>query len=538
VVALAIASMFAFPAYSLDFSNDLLSGSLDNTVSSGFGRRTRSPSSSLIVQGNTGTPAGTAGTFSNLGDQGDLNYAKGDFFTTYVKGTHQLTLKLPEQFNFMASGIWLRDFTATHTTGYLDGSPFTPTSLSGGLTDSAATDLRYKGRVMDLWLSKVFDVADQQVRVRAGKQVFNWGESLFTPGGINASNPIDIMRLSQPGTQIKEAILPTPAVSVASGLGGGFNIEGYVQTTWEHSYLPPTGSYWSVANGLGKGQEDYGFGEQKAKGHGQWGLSLRYKVPATSLDLGLYALNYHDKLPQFAFGGSTGIEWVYPENRHLFGVSANLPVGDWAVGTELSYRPKDAVALNSNSGCASQGGQCWVDTDHYQWHLTGLYSLNSGTTPGILNFVNAQGGFFLFEFAVISFPHLQQTYGANDDPIASGGWGWGNETGSGSPSVATGNKTSAGISMDFSLTYDGTVIPGWQVTPEIFYGRGLHGRTPTTGATFMQGAQIANILVTFARNPTTWQFGVNYAKFWGGNSPFDQPYADRDYFGAYASYSF
>ena len=66
-----------------------------------------------------------------------------------------------------------------------------------------------------------FQVGEQQARVRVGNQVVSWGESLFLPGGINSTNAMDIMRLSQPGTQLKEVFLPAPIVSVASGLGIG-----------------------------------------------------------------------------------------------------------------------------------------------------------------------------------------------------------------------------------------------------------------------------------------------------------------------------
>jgi hypothetical protein len=35
--------------------------------------------------------------------------------------------------------------------------------------------------------------------------------------------------------------------------------------------------------------------------------------------------------------------------------------------------------------------------------------------------------------------------------------------------------------------YDGKLIKGWQVVPEVAYFRALSGRTPNTAATFMQG---------------------------------------------------
>jgi len=393
-------------------------------------------------------------------------------------------------------------------------------------------------RLLDLWVSKGFQIGEQQARIRVGNQVISWGESLFL-GGINSTNAVDIMRLSQPGTQLKEAFLARPMVSVASGVAPGVNVEAYVQTDWNKSYFPPTGSYWSVVNGLGKGADAYGLVDKDARDSGQWGAAVKYEPQGTQLNLGAYYLKYHDKTPNFSFNvGGTGLPgWTYAEDRELFGVSANFPVGDWAVGTELSYRPRDAVALNANSGCTSQDGNCWVDSKRFQWHLTGLLSLTpNGAGGDLLNAVGAQTATLLAEAVVINYPSLHQTYGG--DPIAAGGWGWGQETDPTAAPVPTGTKTSSGFNFDFSFVYDGTLIPGWQVQPGVYYFQALSGRTPNASGLFMQGAKSANFYLNFSQNPTTWQFGFNYAIFRGGSSAFDQPLRDRDFIGMYLSRNF
>lgn len=553
--ALACLALFSLApvAHAVSFENEFLSGNFDSSISLGFGKRTKGISPSLVQQGNTGGPAGEASATSGLGDQGDLNYAKGDFFTQYLKGSHELLLKLPSEVTVMARANWVRDFAATRTTGNESvassaaGFPLDGQGYHDGLTEEARKDLRMKARVLDLWASKTLDVGDQRARVRVGQQVINWGESLFASGGINANNPIDIMRMSQPGTQMKEGILPTPAISLASGLGGGVNVEAYVQTAWQKHYFPPVGSYWSTVNSLGKGQAAYGTVETKARDSGQWGLSAKYRPAGTSLDLGVYALNYHEKSPQVqlttaevAPGVVVPVEtrFRYLEDRKLLGLSASFPVGDWAVGTELSYRPKEAVFLNpAVSFCASQGGQCWVDEQKLQWHLTGFLSLTPSNAPDLLNALGADSGNWLTELVVARFPHLKSSYGG--DPIAAGGWGWGNET-SNDPSLAraVGTKTQVGLSTDFSWTYDGTLVPGWQVTPEVFFSWAVAGRTPTISGNYLKGAKSANFLLSFTSNPATWQFGLNYTKFWRGEQVLDQPYADRDFIGGYATFNF
>jgi hypothetical protein len=522
-------------AHAVSFDLGSVSGDFNSTISSGFGLRMKNPSPDYLAAGNVGGPAGTLSPVA-FGDQGDLNYAKHDFFTGYLKGSHELMLKFPEEFTFMGRVNWLRDFTATNTTGYVSGAgvPLAGPS-SDGLTDEARKEMRFKGRLLDLWVSKSFQLGEQQARVRVGNQVVSWGESLFIPGGINQTNAVDINRLSQPGTQLKEAVLPAPIASFATGLGHGVNMEAYVQGRWNANYMPPVGSYWSLTHFLGPGSTAYGANYVDPKNGGQWGVSMRWQPENVQANIGLYAMNYHDKMGQISFARGE-FDWVYPENRKMYGISANFPVGDWAVGTELSYRPKDAVALNSMLGCTSQGGNCWVDEKRLQWHLTGLLSLTPANARGFLDLIGADGATFLGELAVIRFPGLKQSYGG--DPVAAGGWAWGNEIDPTAAPIPTGTKTSSGIALDFSVAYDGTIIPGWMVTPEIFYSRALSGRTPNMMATFMKGAQSASLIVTFAQNPLKWQFGVNYGKFWGGSSVYDQPFRDRDFFGAYASYNF
>jgi len=535
-VVLALALAYAGGAQAFTFETENFSGNFDSTITTGIGIRAKNAGCNLVAAGASGdgAPGGCAAAGYGLGDQGNLNYKKGDAFTTYLKGSHELLLKMPDDWKFMGRVSWLKDFSSTHTSGYISAANATGASLP----DAAKEDLNFKARVLDLWVSKEFSVGEQRARVRAGNQVISWGESLFIPGGINQTNAIDIMRLSQPGTQLKEVFLPAPIISFATGLGHGVNVEAYVQTNWNDNYFPPTGSYWSTVNGLGKGDTAYGIPKRKAKDSGQYGASLRWQPSGTQMNLGFYAMSYQDKAPQFSLASGSP-EWVFAEDRKMYGVSANFPLGDWAIGSELSYRPKDAVALNwANSGCADNGGKCWVDEKKFQWHLTGMLSMTPASYGGILKALGgASTATLMAEAVVVAYPGMKRSYG--QDMVSAGGWNWGQEfTGAGGTPESVGSKTSWGFNLDYSWTYDGSLIKGWQVTPEIYYFQAVKGRTPNAMATFMEGAKSANLIVTFAQNPTTWQWAVNYGKFWGGSRVFDQPLKDRDFFGAYVSRNF
>ncbi|MBT9519983.1 MAG: DUF1302 domain-containing protein [Dechloromonas sp.] len=520
------------------FNTENVQGSFDSTISAGAGFRTKNPTCGLVQRGSTGAgvPEGCAASLSGLTDQGNINYGKGDPFTAYLKGSHELLLKLPESFKFMARVSWLKDFAAANTTGNV--SAVNPVGV-GSLTSDAHDDLSFKARLLDFWVSKEFAIDDQSARVRVGNQVISWGESMYIPGGINQTNSMDYMRLAQPGTQLKEVFLPAPIASFATGLGHGFNIEAYVQSNWNGSYLPPNGSYWSTVWGLGKGNLEYGINDIDAKNGNQFGAALRWQPDGIPLNVGLYAMSYNDKSPNFSYNanGSGQMAFVHLEDRKMFGVSANFPIGDWAIGTELSYRPKDAVSLNPAGGCGGNNGDCYVDEKKFQFHLTGMLSMTPSDYGGILKALGgAQTATFVIEAVGVRYPHLKKFY--NGDPIGAGAWGWGFETSNAGPIKAVGDKNSWGYNLDFSWVYDGTLIPGWQVIPEVYYFQAVKGRTPNFMAQFMEGAQSANFVVTFVKNPAKFQFGVNYAKFWGGSSVLDQPLKDRDFAGIYGSYNF
>lgn len=562
--SLAVLVLCAGAAQATTFEGKTVSGNFDSTITAGVGFRAQGRACASVIgsYGGSAAPAqptgptagiGCADALSSYNDQGNLNYDRHDRFTTYLKGVHELLLNFPDDVKFLARVSWLRDFSATHTTGNLSGLGSTMS-----IPANAEQDLHDKERLLDLWVSKAFQVGEQRARVRVGNQVLNWGESMFLPGGMNQTNSLDLLRLAQPGTQLKEVVLPAPMIDVASGLGKGLSIEGYVQQGWNGNYFAPVGSYWSTAS-IGKGAEDYGLPEKgKPRKSGQYGVALRYQPQGSELNLGLYAMRYHDKSPVVSTSLTTtsGFAYHYLEDRKLFGVSANFPLGNWAIGTELSYRPRDAVTLNGSApgfGTSSltpalgvtsclTNGNCYVEEKKYQLHLTGTLSLTPSDHKPILDLLGADTATLLAEAVMIRYPHLQSQYGGV--PVAAGGWGFGyatpaqvDATGFSVPAAA-GTATSYGYNFDFSWVYDGKLVPGWQVVPEVYFFHAVKGRTPNAMATFMQGAKSANFVVNFIQNPAKWQVSMNYARFWGGDSVFDQPLRDRGFFGATVSRNF
>jgi hypothetical protein len=587
--AMAAISMAPSVGYAFTFENEAgsVQGSFDSVLSVGFGKRMQTQDCALVGDTNSACGANASTAQWSAGDNGNLNYNKGDLFTTYLKGTHELLVKAPDGWKFMARGSWLKDFKADDT-------------RRTDLTDAARSEIVNDTRLLDLWVSKDLTIGDQNARVRLGNQVINWGESLFGIGGINATNAIDLQRLMVPGTQIKEAILPAPMISLASALGKGFNFEGYYQFGWNRSRLAPVGGYFSVADYYDKGREPVSFSgtnfnvtgadpasllrrrsytnaealdaigaagdfgvpvaeDIKAKNSGQFGLSLHYKPTGSDVDYGFYVVNYHDKFPVLSLNNGAEYQWQFLENRKLYGISANFALGNWAIGTELSYRPKDAISL---SGCFNAGGpldantngalvsKCplYKDNEKYQFHLTGLLQLTPSDHGPMLDLLGADAGFFAAEAVVTRYPGVgpnkritRTMEGMAVDQVPAAGYlVFLDRTNPATPIAAGGGTgTSWGYVLDFNWVYDGKLIPGWQVIPGITFSHSVNGDTPTFTANYLKGAKAANFYVLFNQNPAVWQAGINYTTYFGGKEdPARAVYKDRDFIGGFVARNF
>ncbi|MGN8005968.1 DUF1302 domain-containing protein [Acidovorax sp. 22279] len=606
-VAAAIIALCGGTAHAVEFSlsEGAVKGSWTTDLTIGGGLRLKNPSCALTGDPNSlGCGAAADTQLWSNGDDGNLNYRKGQFYSLYSSATSELLLNFTEVgAKVMMRGTALYDAKAASTRR-------TP------LSDQAEGQIVRDIKLLDLWAEKSFDVAGRAGRVRVGNQVINWGESYFLPYGINSTNSLDFQRYSIPGQQLKQIIQPAPMISVLSELGSGVSAEAYYQFRWNKNSFAPVGSYWSASDVVGKAnnlrqftfdQQNFNVGGRDAasiaRGQGanprspaiygnyqqqvynnlsasdpafsntfgfpvydvnpekkgdQYGIRLAYKPSSIDVNLGLYYLRYTDKTPVFTFRAADAT-LNYLKKRDLFGLSANFPLGDWAIGTELSYRPRDAIGLTT---CFKPGGpldsvsnaapplDCPAYRDNKKWQLivNAQYNLSPTTTP-FIGWLGASSGYFLAEAAWINYPgvNANKQYVRNIGGVdvmqapAAGGLFWYDRSQSAFPyttAAAKGTANSFGGAVFFSLTYDGTIIPGWQVTPSIYHQQAISGYTPSaTAPLWMKGVKATTIGVTFAQNPANWQAGINYVKYWGGTTT-TNPYSDRDTIGFYVTRTF
>jgi hypothetical protein len=381
-------------------------GSLNTTLSLGSSWRMQAPSTDLfsLPDGQrAGVPGGAGGSNTS---SGNLNYDKGDRFSTLLRINSELSVSKGDLGGFARVRAW-HDF-ALNDGNVRAGNRASNYALGQPLSDDGFAPLqKFSGiALLDAYVYNTYDIQGKPVQVRLGNQVLNWGESLFIQG-INQINPIDLTSLRKPGAEIKDAFLPIPALSVNAGLGGGVSLEGFYQFRSVVSNIDSCGTYFGVVETQlttksGRACSEVlttvdgrtlqtlniaGLGNYDARLNGLWvpmtdgreadrgdfGLALRAPIEAIDAEMGVYAALIGSRTPfvsgkagsSLAAPGAVGGMalpihqqlnasrtpavgfWEYPDDIRLFGASLSTNLAGWSLGAEVSVAPNQPVQINS-----------------------------------------------------------------------------------------------------------------------------------------------------------------------------------------------
>ena len=409
-LSLAVLVALAVPgAHAIELKlDDGWKGSLDTTISLGTSWRVQAPEGKLF-SGADGARIGVAGgTGGTNTDSGNLNWDKGDRFSTLLRATFDLSLSKGDMGLFTRVRAWYDH--ALETGDVRAGHHGTNWALNAPLSDSGYDRLQKFSNValLDAYVYNTFDAGGKPLQVRLGNQVINWGESLFIQG-INQINPIDLNALRKPGAEVRDAFLPVTALSANLGLGEGRSLEAFYQFRWQPSNIDSCGAYFgvvetqlttgankacsrvlttltSVPTGFpGAGTPLSNFSATAAglyvpmtngrdgSDSGQFGVAFRFPAKSLDAEFGLYAMQYSARTPfvsgrtgsnlALVQGGaarsgpqvvaSSGLVpgrgfWEYPDDVRLYGISASKNIAGWSVGAEISRTPNQPVQINAN----------------------------------------------------------------------------------------------------------------------------------------------------------------------------------------------
>lgn len=392
----------AGPASAMQFDlGDGWQGDWVSTFSLGASWRAEDPSN-LLYTPQTGAEVGrNDGRGGGAVDAGNVNYDKGDNFSTLAKIITEVSIKKGDFGAFVRGKGWY-DYAleegdvnyGNQANGYKANSP---------MSDKGFDTLnKFSGvYLLDAYVYNTFQIADMPLQVRVGRQGLNWGESVFIQG-INQVNPIDVPSFRRPGAQLKEVFLPVWMVSANQSLGAWGSLEAYYQLKWEYTPIEGCGNYWApseqnltpdvsgcsmaIAAGALSSRDALPLGAyvdqskgREGKDSGQFGVAYRFTVDSWNYtEFGLYAQKLNSRTPIIsvlsgdcnsanttvcadaglanpihAMGAVPGVVpfsafWEYPNDIKIYGLSAATELFGWSFSAELS-RTEDLPAQVSGA---------------------------------------------------------------------------------------------------------------------------------------------------------------------------------------------
>lgn len=358
LVAVAAGMVVSSTSFAFNFETGSpdLTVSWDNTLKYSTSFRVRDVDPNVA-------PAGWAGFSGQVNaNDGDRNFGKG-LISNRMDILSELGVRYKRNSGFRISATaWYDDvYLRSNDRSASDAAGLNQTGTYNQFNDGTKKTMGRNAELLDFFGYTRQSVGDMGLNLKAGRFTQLYGESLFfgNNGIAGAQTPLDLARaLSVPNSQFKEVARPVGQVSAQLQVNPNLTLGAYIQPEWRESRLPASGSYFSFGDFVGAGGEMLYVppalsstslltrGADNKPDSGQWGGQIRYKNGDN--EYGLYAANFHEKLPQFLVRPNQDYSLFYGENIHMIGGSVSTVVGDTNVASEISYRTKmPLVAMGS-----------------------------------------------------------------------------------------------------------------------------------------------------------------------------------------------
>lgn len=370
-------------AYGIDFNLADFEITTHGGITYGTAIRTDNRDRGLIDAGN-GAVVGVNGTAtgSRNSDDGDLNFNKGEQISTVLKAVGSIDIK-HDNIGFMVRAKAWHDLILGEANPAFGNIP-NGYAVNRPLSDSGFSErAKFSGVVFqDAYAYGAFTPGDRPLILRIGNQNIPWGGGWSISGGLSAINPVDLPAMHRPGASPDETGIPIPALYGKLGISENIALEGFYQLRFRPTEIDGCGTFFStydyLAEGCNKvfvaGSNDAAantlglFGKRAAtpdvSNNGQFGAGATYKIPVIATDFGVYAVEYHNRLPiagaiktsrvipvPFIPGDPDGknVQYFteYPESIRVLGLTFMTRLDDLVLAGELTYRPNQPVALNA-----------------------------------------------------------------------------------------------------------------------------------------------------------------------------------------------
>ena len=184
--------------------------------------------------GNTSTNPLDLGTQN--ADDGNLNYKDGEIIDATNKIFTEIDGTLPS-----GVGITLSLIGNYNPVNDFAGANFV------ALSDAAQDELESDVTLLNAYITTGFDAgAAGYMDVTAGRYITSWGEATFIPVGANGlvTNALDLTALRAPGASIRDALLPTEQITLNGAISDNLGFEVYYQFSNDSVEVDPKGSFF------------------------------------------------------------------------------------------------------------------------------------------------------------------------------------------------------------------------------------------------------------------------------------------------------
>lgn len=510
---------------------------------------------------------GTA-TGGNNSDDGDLNYARGDIYSTALKGMISVNARYKNIGLFCRARAWT-DFTLNYASvpfgnisdGYKSNSP---------LSD-AGYDHRAKFTGVDYGDTYAYG-SWKHLAAKLGLINVRWGTPSMIRNGLSNINPIDYNALHRPGALPQEVLIPFPGVDLKSKLNSAVTVEGFYEFSPEFNDQVPCGEFFAIPDYNGQapcdkvlvgGPSTLTDAQRIADGlywnrdpdvnpnnQGEFGVKFNIKSPALRTNFGLMYANYDSRTANLAVRTSSragNIQFIpgnpdgkngtyfmtYVKNLQVVGANFTTCLNDalniagqvvYTANLPLEYNLGDVLVANAapigspgvflaKQLAAVPKGGVWEP-----WQSFGQIETSLSANKTFKGVAGAQSLTLGVEFGLKAIPGLPSpdvmrfgrpdVYGIGPVPGVPCSPGSKGCTDNGFVT-----DISYGYRLRASMKYK-EVLPHLDLIPSVVYGQDISGYSADNQ--FIEGRQFAQLALT-AVYKRMYYMRLVYVPIWGGD---------------------
>ncbi len=228
----------------IEFGDDGTKVKVTGGVSYGIGIRTDDRDLTLI-QNKNAARAGLTSTNAQgrNGDDGNVNYAKGDTFSNVIKGFADFTVTRGEVEGVVRLQAWndlnLNNNNVPHgsnANGYVANTP---------LSDSGApARAKFDNAIIsNAYIGTKINPMDMKGNVSLGYQNIGWRGNSITGGSLALLDPLDLAARARPGAFNEETLIPVPSIKLSLDVNPSTNVEAFYQFGFVPNQEPACGSF-------------------------------------------------------------------------------------------------------------------------------------------------------------------------------------------------------------------------------------------------------------------------------------------------------